>query len=457
MPFPRRMVILTVSYLFRIFCFMGALYQVVMMSQLYFRYRVTTQMSITIDDVVIPYAVTICIRFTDILDYEGLERDTGRRYKHIRDAAVLGKYKENMTVTEIFKYTPDKKDIVSLVKYRKKGTYKVFNHSGTDIRLEKFLYSEFICYKIGLDKKHQQRMDHRFLSVTTKSPGMVYEIRFSDKLWLAHFMKVSLAPYWTWPRRSIRFPAMIRRGYRNTSTLHTKDDFVPEVNFFFVSAFRIESYFLPAPYETDCIDYKKETRHVTEIVCNHRCMEQQVLKRMGMVTFTSFIMHPVDKRLIVDLKSLSLQMRKTFFQVKEYCEKKVCRKKGCAYRITMTKTQAIRDRILRLRMTVPSLPSIRKKTVPKTDFIEYFSFVSSTISTWIGISVLWFDPQNLVTLFRKRRERRVIESMIGGKWQLSRDEGIDSLIAGLSVMNRRVCHLERDYMKLVRALRKTIR
>lgn len=209
---------LVISTGFRLCCFAGALYQVVVMSQLYFKYRVTTQISIKIDEVIEPYAATVCTRVTDILDFDQLNNESGRNWTHSRDEKNIAKYKNEMTVAEMFKFSPEANETVASIRYRKAGSYVVHESKGmADMSATKFLYSEFICYKLSLKGNLLKPIDHKYLSVATNSPGLIYEMTMGKKFAFAHYMRIVIARASVLPRRSMRFIAMTRRGSRNTT------------------------------------------------------------------------------------------------------------------------------------------------------------------------------------------------------------------------------------------------
>lgn len=452
-------ILITISYLFKMSCFLGVLYEIVIMSQLYFKYRVATQISVEINGTVTPYASTICTRYTDVLNYRRLERKTGRSWKDLTDGESVKNYAENLTIQEIFNNTPGPNKVVKSIQFRKAGSYKILTYSRMQaVRVTKFLYSEFVCYQVALNREYETTMAHSFLSVTTQSPGLVYEVKLTGKLNLAHYMKLASVPSEVLPRRSIRFQPVIRRGRRGTARIHS--NFTPLFNYYLNTVSRIQSYFLPAPYETDCLDYRRVTPYRSEEVCKHTCMQEQVLDKLDRISFTIFVMKPHAKKMIVNADYMDKETERTFLEIQDYCDRIHCPKRDCRYRVSMTSTTALPDASFRVRMMVPMQPSIYKKTYPKTDFIEYFTFVSSTISTWIGISVLWFDPHNLIALFSTRMKKGKIKFKsipeVKGKGRQRGDEEINLLIGGMAIMNRRIAHLEQSLMKLVKSLRKTL-
>lgn len=303
---------LIISTAFRVFCFAGALYQVVVMSQLYFRYRVTTQISIKIDEVIEPYAATVCTRVTDILDFDQVNNQTGRNWTHSRNDKMITKYKSEMTVAEMFKFSPPANETVASIRYRKAGSYVLHESKGmSDMESEKFLYSEFICYKLSLKRHLLKPINHKYLSVATSNPGLIYEMTMGRKLANAHYMKILIARASIHPRRSMRFIPMIRRGSRNTT-----GRFRALVNHISSRVSHIRSQFLPPPYETDCMEYAKKTKYRTQAICEHSCMIDLISQHLHLVTFTSYIMKPMDMKLIIDPDALEKNRTKTFYRIR---------------------------------------------------------------------------------------------------------------------------------------------
>ena len=186
-------------------------------------------------------------------------------------------------------------------------------------------------------------------------------------------------------------------------------------------------------------------------------MEREVLARMDRVTFTAIIRKRYDKKLISSYVSMSRERERLFKQIEAFCRGVQCRKRDCTYRVTLTHTRAIADPVFRMRFTTPSQASVFKQTVAKTEFSEYFTFVTSTLSTWIGISVLWLDPLNLLSLWQRRQRRRgqrMPSGLRSARQSLAHGDLL--LINALSIMNRRVCRLEQDFLRLLRSLRKHV-
>lgn len=417
------------------------------MSQLYFKYRVTTQISIQIDERIEVYAITLCVRMTDVLDYERLNTETGKTWNYSRDERLISKYKKELTLGEIFTYTPAGNETVSSVRYRMSGSYRIFEKQGmTVLESEKFLYSEFICYKISLKEHLRTPMRHADLTVTTNSPGLIYEIKMSDKLSLTNYLMIALAPAKTHPRRSMRFIPVIMRGQRNDTA-----PFRPIVNYFSSQLYQIRTQYLPAPYETDCCNYNttKNSKYRTQAICEHNCMDDHVTKQLAMVTFTSFVSKPRDMKLIVDPDALGNKTQ-LFHQIRDHCLRNVCRKRDCRHRISLTTTTAIPDPVFRIRVMAPNIPSIVKETFPKTDFIEFFTFVSSNISTWLGVYILWFDPANLVKIWKKKMAKKRKKKTVVRKRKPS-DE-IDLIISCMSVMNKQITHIEQTAGEVLRMM-----
>lgn len=390
----RSKVLLLLSYAFKAFCVCGSLYQVVIMSMLYFEYRVATKISIAIHEAIEPIATTMCFRTTDILDYERLNEETGRDWKYTDDFEVMQDYKRNMTVTDMFNYTPADDDVVDMIYYRDSRSYAIpATEKRRDFNVTKFLYSLEMCYKISIREGLMGKMRHIYVTESTVYPGFLSEIRPSKKFAYSQYIRIALAPADVIPRRSIRFVTTMKRGnWKNAK-------FNPIISHFQSQMVEIRTISLPAPYETDCWIYSGDYR--TEAECQHKCMERNVIRNISMVPFSSFIFDHYDKKLIIDTSALGNKTA-LFDEIRDKCYNEICSKEDCNDRIFLTMTSAIPDKWLKLKAVVPNIPSIERVTSPKTDFIEYFTFVVSNIGTWLGVSILWFDPIKLIRLWEQK-------------------------------------------------------
>ena len=204
--------------------------------------------------------ISVCSRFVDHLDYEQIARDSKSRssWHHSNQVDWIRKYQHELTINEIFKYTPEVNTTLSRVIFRENESYVNIEYSGHEVydhfKVTKYLYLEYICYKFTSRKKID--VSYSSLSVTPVSSGLVYELTFNTTLESAEMLKVVINSESNYPYQSLQVSPLLRRNYQ----IETK---TAQYNVFrsFTTTLRVLN--LPPPYETNCLDYKKKWPLVT--------------------------------------------------------------------------------------------------------------------------------------------------------------------------------------------------
>jgi len=106
------------NYCFTIFIVIGLCYHCGIIFHEFFRYEVSTRTSVFIPEVIEQKAVTLCSRYTDVLDFERLNKETKRNWMYDQHSNVSDIYVDNMTVHEVFHFTPPVQDILYMIRYR---------------------------------------------------------------------------------------------------------------------------------------------------------------------------------------------------------------------------------------------------------------------------------------------------------------------------------------------------
>ena len=148
----------------------GLVWQVVNVFGLYFQYKASTRIKIQIPDVLPPVDTSLCTRFTDVLDYDRLNSETNRSWQYSISGTDVQKYQDEITVSEIFEYTPDVREVVARVVFRDIQSYQRLEYPGSTaydyVRVHKYVYSEFVCYRIR-DQSSSKRRLHFLCSLTS--------------------------------------------------------------------------------------------------------------------------------------------------------------------------------------------------------------------------------------------------------------------------------------------------
>lgn len=87
-------------------------WQTAMISELYFGYKVVSGMKKRIPETVSTECINFCTRYTDLLDFERLNRETGRDWKYSIDFDDIIKYHHELKISEILNYTPSVDEIL---------------------------------------------------------------------------------------------------------------------------------------------------------------------------------------------------------------------------------------------------------------------------------------------------------------------------------------------------------
>ena len=153
-----------VSRIFLAFCSLGLLWQQYWILNSYFRYKVSAMTSVGIPQIILPLALSFCVSYDDVLDYDTLNRETGRNWSYSTREWIL--YTDILTIEQLFKYSPQTQDILSKYDYIKKGnsTYIEIKSNFSDhVNVTKYYYKGMFCYHII--PHYDKVMTHRDVSV----------------------------------------------------------------------------------------------------------------------------------------------------------------------------------------------------------------------------------------------------------------------------------------------------
>ena len=382
-------------------CFAGLLYQTWLICILYFQYKVTTSIEIYFPDTIPPHAVTFCTRFSDVLDFDKLNRETGRNWSYSLDYTMINRYHNELTVAQMFRYTPANHELLKKVIYRNRSHLSELNDKEvpSKMRISKFLFLDHVCYKIGF--KSNTSYTYNNVAVNLVSPGEFYKLHFSRKLIRSQYVRILLSV--TFPHRSLAINPVINRVYNETEGTVKANHFTSYVQK--VDVDRL----LPAPYETNCFDYKKGEN---EITCAHQCIEKEVMEKFAKVPYSIYIHNEsLTEKVIGYLDMQNAETEKDIDDIQKDCFIKKCKKKACKSAIVSTITTSSqrpgKDEAMTVKYTVPLLNWTRIRVNASLSSVELFLYLLSIISTWTGLSIFTMNPVtfwlNHCKRFQKKR------------------------------------------------------
>jgi hypothetical protein len=392
----------------------GLFYQSYLMIDLYFRYEVATTIKIEIPKKINPQAISICTRWTDVLDYE----EFNRRYKTdylfedcVKNASTIRHLQNLVTARDVFDFTPKGNTILKKAWYRKTRDFQLYETDNKtyfvnqEFEVHKYLYLEYVCYNIFQTHDNKSK-SYVSLSVTPAGSGMVQQLMFSNALERSTFMKISLHGKKVYPIRSLVVTPVINRHYDANTKKAAYNEFV-------IDHSRMTSYFLPSPYTTDCIVYRQyEGSHEHEAACAHACIRRRTLNQLEKLPFNIHVHEndtETDRKIVSYYDAIDRITREKIQEIQEYCLKEKCRRPDCEFRHAMTRTSSRSGKEFVIKYILPIIPSITIQSNPKFLLLDFITFMFSVISTWTGMAVYHFNPIKVLkvhkVLMRYSRER----------------------------------------------------
>lgn len=403
---PQRSALLWARLIFFAACAIGMIIQLTAMARLYFSYKVTTTIDISIPDTIQPQALSFCTRYTDIMDYERLNNETGRNWEYTMDHLKVKKYQKELTLAEIFKFTPN--ITLKETRFRKSDTYDITMILGPaaneHVIVHKYVYLEYMCYKIMQKDLEQQSYD--FYSETIAMPGFAWGVWIDldnitdsnrhDKqnpLARAEIVKFTIHDVRTYPYRSLKsVPGLGRRYDHGVRVAH--------YNMFQSSKVELRSNLLPTPYESDCFDYSENGFH-DEVHCRQECVRNKMKKRFNKVPFSIIMNVSTDDHIAAFDDIVNPDFVRGWKQMSAECANFTCRRTSCVTVTDLTKTIFMAIRNLRLWVMTPAEPWININARIAMNLVEFLTYVMGTIGTWTGITFVTLEPKQLYRIARK--------------------------------------------------------
>jgi hypothetical protein len=388
---------LSSSAIFLVACTIGVAYQTVSMSRLYFAYKTTTSLEIGIPAKIAPTATSVCTNYLDVLDYERLNNLTGRSWSSSPTYDESLKYQDDLSISEIFKYTPKEDNVMAELWHRVADSYEISALKGKQcydhFNVTKYLYLQQVCYRFSPVEK--ETVPYSFFAVTPSIPGLIYNIILRNSTLRKSLMirVISHRPN-MYPYRSLKSSAVIVRKV-TTGGQRT------EYNLFITNQVSLKRLLQPSPYDNDCFDYMS-IGYESDEHCSQACVHDKVLHEFKKVPFSVLIKEPSNQQIVSynDVKDRSFSHR--VLEIERECREKICRQDHCDIRLSIAETVASPDSDLTVCLVVPSHPSFVTTTHPKMNLVEFLTYIMSTLGIWSGLSIMTFEPRNMCRMVRRR-------------------------------------------------------
>ena len=381
-------------------CCFGCVVHTVIVGRSYFNYPTVSSTSIFLPEMFNPRPITACLRFNDFIDLERINKDLGTNYT--RKTVYQNDFDQyKMTIAQIFNYTRDINDVIQSLWFKdaKRGWSDTITGSKIMdiVDITKYAQGEYICYKISL--KEVEAMDYLEGSLINEEEQLLSEIKFSGAV-----SEVSVVKFMLTHKSHISSQAFM-------STKKLRREFYMEgncskakFNFFYISEHSIELSSLPKPFLADCRDYTVigfyDRSH-----CVDECIANATLQTFEKVSLFTPVTKPNDRLsfYLHDLKQNETDQQ--FRKIRQDCQFKHCKNPDCNQTITVTdqipdSTRAHERQFVVWHHLSPKV-SFKVTLSPEFCEISFVLYLMSIVSTWLGLSVLSFDPSNLFGVKKK--------------------------------------------------------
>ena len=388
-----------VSFVFWILCAIGMSYQLILIFRIYFEYDVSTRVDITIPSVVSPQTVTLCTHFVDVLDYNRLNRNTNRNWSFTEDLDIRHQYQNEITVEEIFHFSPENTSFVIALWLKKEKSAKWFFYNNSDfydfVTVKRFVYLEYICY--SMTPVNVSSEPYNQLAAAPYGLGVIRQYYFSDYVERSNFIVIVITD-----NESGLYRALLTSTYRFRYYNETTNS--AHYNKFIVREYSMEILGLPHPYKSDCFDYKS-VGYEDAIDCRQDCNRNQTINKFDKLPYSLIIRKPEPRKIVSYMDHLNEDIDKQIMEIRANCSSTFCRKQECSFHRSITEVSVSTGTFFTLKHILSLHPSFHITTTPHLSLVEFLTYMFSIISTWTGLSILSMNPliflARSITAFQK--------------------------------------------------------
>ena len=390
-------------WLFLILAFAGLIWQLVCICQLYFQYKVVTRTTVFIPTIINPMALNLCVKMSPILNYEGIRNSTANNWTY--DAIISEQQSEtkllhDLTVEQMFKFTPQEDDVVDEVTFTNSSLSSKIEIEGNDakklVKVDKYLYMVYVCYRISLIGDEPLSLQH--FTSSLYSSGMIRFYQFSERFKRSNSIRFAVGPIDEIPFRGLTISPYFFREYNDT---------IKEAKYsFFVShhySMIIES--LEYPFETLCYNYTN-IGFKEEMQCTKSCITNKTWNRFKKLPFTAAITVSSKNKVLSGIDLEDTDKDRDFINIQADCARKECSRPSCRDTQYFTVTDSFSRPYFQWKHVVPVQTSFIISSRPQLTLVEFITYILGTISTWTGLSIISMNPIDIVSKFWKNIHRQ---------------------------------------------------
>lgn len=322
-------------------CIIGFVAQFYSLAEIYFRYSVSSEITIEVPVHIATPDATICFTYIDLLDYKRLQVEKnitimyGITPRLNRTASMSVDAYGELTIAQIFEYTPKTTAFISSCWVRATNDRILSFMAGAEYNklftIRKVYTLQFICYRIQPSVRRLQ--DFQQVARSLRGPGTIYWLQFSNVIFQGAFVKTvmhnnitpwistALAPY---------FQMTYSRSY-------------PRAYLIDATYANISFNLLPPPYESNCHDYSRTATSSREH-CHYDCLERSSQRLFGKSNYMNIIDKPLHSKHLsehdFERNGVLQQLQEAEKNCSDKCSRPSCRRSFTVTRTTVTSQES---------------------------------------------------------------------------------------------------------------------
>lgn len=289
--------------------------------------------------------MTLCYRYFELLDFEAMNGIKNKKWTSKKDAQTIREVQKSLTISEIFNLTPTINDAIDGCRFRRPGSYQLFQFDNQidcnqHFKINKFFILEYICYRYQfIINANNQSNDVKFsvqeLANSPAGAGQIYSMSIPSVFNRMRVGKYLLHPSKRFPYKEIEYSTVIE-SHKELSTSDGATDSNNNNNInqpkmasgiYTLTNYALDIIRLPPPFATNCFDYQDIDRQ-SRTDCHQRCVKVKAIEAMDMVPFSSIEADPVNLTSISYLDLQNESIVEAMFDMYQMCDEE-CRRDDC--------------------------------------------------------------------------------------------------------------------------------
>ena len=369
-----------------LFCSIGCFYSIWTLSESYFNYEQSTNIVISVKKELKMTALSACLFYPPLLN------QSHPLYKFLRtkDTLKIQDTEQKLTLQAIFDMTPEPEEVLTKCSYRVPNEFDLFkgNKSTCDdfFAVSKYYAVQYVCYRFT--PKLTAGKDYSFVAVrySLEAPGLFYQV-YMDRTLFENATTVQPSTYnWNGYPKS-RFSTVIKNAPK--SSMNKKNETLSHI---YLSYYKIKNELLPAPFETNCINYRDETPYLEKSDCFDHCLRNLTIRDLNKLPFGTVTRKGIPLKFVTsaDFKNSTFESLYRSFEKK--CSTTACVRNDChelMYVTTFIRREWTSSGLV-FRVDTPQSPDLITVFEPKRELFEFLIDVFNCFSNWFGWSFMDF-------------------------------------------------------------------